>query len=234
MERAPSDAARRQAWAAAKRELKRFGGASFKWRTTETDTRRLWFHPADYPVRVWAAAIQPAGVVWADTEIVRIAKDRVDVRYQGELARLSRDKLARHWTLYRNVFFTSSRSGEAARAFDDMWFQRYWRPGSAAPPRMQMRLAEAMELLGVPANFTREDVIAGFRRAAKKAHPDLGGSAELFRKLVEARDRLLAALGTSAAAPGMPEFARKGVRLRYRTYRPSSRVRLGQTRRLTG
>jgi hypothetical protein len=96
MERAPSDAARRQAWAAAKRELKRFGGASFKWRTTETDTRRLWFHPADYPVRVWAAAIQPAGVVWADTEIVRIAKDRVDVRYQGELARLSRDKLARH------------------------------------------------------------------------------------------------------------------------------------------
>jgi hypothetical protein len=67
---------------------------------------------------------------------------------------------------------------------------------------MQIPLAEAMALLGVPADYTRDDVIAAFRREAKNAHPDVGGTAEMFRKLVEARDRLLAALGTKAPAPG--------------------------------
>jgi hypothetical protein len=56
----------------------------------------------------------------------------------------------------------------------------------------------------------------------------------MFRKLVEARDRLLAALGTKAKAPKPPEFAPKGAILRYRTWRPSSsQNRLGHTRRLT-
>jgi hypothetical protein len=96
-----------------------------------------------------------------------------------------------------------------------MWFEQYWRPGTAAPPRMQMPLAEAIRLLGVPANFTVDDVVAGFRRMAKRAHPDVGGSVELFRRIVAARDRLLAMLGTTAPAPRMPEFAPKGVRLRY-------------------
>ena len=36
-------------------------------------------------------------------------------------------------------------------------------------------LAEAMRLLGVPDNFTREDIIAAFKREVKKAHPDVGG-----------------------------------------------------------
>ena len=111
------------------------------WRTTETKDRRLWFHPADYPVRVWAVAIRPEGVVWADAEIVGIDNTYVRVRYQGEPARLDREKLARSWTLYRNVFFTSARSGYAARSFDEMWRQRYWRPGTAPPPAMQMLLA---------------------------------------------------------------------------------------------
>jgi DnaJ homolog subfamily C member 19 len=66
---------------------------------------------------------------------------------------------------------------------------------------MRMPLDEARQLLGLPLNYTREDVIAAFRRAVKKAHPDLGGTAEMFHKLVEARDRLLAALGTSAPRP---------------------------------
>jgi hypothetical protein len=65
----------------------------------------------------------------------------------------------------------------------------------------------------------------------KKAHPDLGGTAEMFRKLVEARDRLLAALGTSAPPPKMPAYYASGSVIRYRTVRSSTR-RLGQTRRL--
>jgi hypothetical protein len=52
------------------------------------------------------------------------------------------------------------------------------------------------------------DVLAAFRREVKKAHPDAGGTADLFRRLVEARDRLLATLGTSAPAPKAPRRSR--------------------------
>jgi hypothetical protein len=218
------------------RERKCFDGvlvaAGHGWRTTETKDRRLWFHPADYPVRVWAVAIRPEGAVWADTEITDVDNTYVRVRYRGEPGRLDREKLARSWTLYRNVFFTSSRSGYAARSFDEMWRQRYWRPGSAAPPAMQLPLADAIKLLGVPADFTREDIIATFRRKALRCHPDHGGTEAQFIELVRARDRLLAALGTRAAAPKMPEFAPKGIKLRYGTWRPGNpQPRIGQTRR---
>jgi hypothetical protein len=86
---------------------------------------------------------------------------------------------------------------------------------------MQMPLAEAMELLGIPADYTRDDVIAGFRQAVKRAHPDVGGTAEMFRKLVKARDRLLAALGTKAPKPKMPEYHPKGATIVYRSGRAS-------------
>jgi hypothetical protein len=81
------------------------------------------------------------------------------------------------------------------------------------PPVMQMALAQAIALLGLAADYTKEDVLAAFRRAVKKAHPDLGGTAELFASLVKARDRLLAALGTSAPQPRPPQYAPKGSRL---------------------
>lgn len=97
---------------------------------------------------------------------------------------------------------------------------------------MQMALAEAMALLKVPANYTKEEVIAAFRREAKKAHPDAGGTAELFAALVKARDRLLAALGTSAPAPRPPTYAPKGMRMTYRRVRVGGSARLGSTRRL--
>jgi hypothetical protein len=77
-------------------------------------------------------------------------------------------------------YFTSSRSGYAARSFDQMWQQRYWRPGSAAPPAMQMPLADAIKLLGVPTDFSREDIVAAFRRKALQCHPDHGGTEAQF------------------------------------------------------
>ena len=48
-----------------------------------------------------------------------------------------------------------------------------------------------MEVLGVSAGYTEADVHSAFRRAAKRAHPDAGGTNEMFRLLIEARDRLL-------------------------------------------
>jgi hypothetical protein len=59
-------------------------------------------------------------------------------------------------------------------------------------------------------------------------HPDAGETAEQFRKLIEARDRVLAALGTSEPEPKMPEYAPSGSKVVYR------RVRLGSARRRIG
>ena len=89
--------------------------------------------------------------------------------------------------------------------------------------------------LGLPEDHDRADILRAFRKAAFKAHPDAGGSAELFRRVVEARDRLLAALGMKAREVKMPEFAPKGVRMVYRSGRRqgqhltgSSALRLGR------
>jgi hypothetical protein len=189
---------------------------------------RLRFHAPDVPVQVWAVKIDRSGVHWFDAEVIRVTERNVIVRYAGEIARLDRDKLWRWWAWWRGVMFVSSRTGFIAGELDELWWQRYFTAGSV-PPVMQMPLAAAIALLGVPANYTRQDVITAFRRAVKKAHPDLGGTADDFRKLVEARDRLLAALGTSAPPPKMPIYYPSGTTIVYRSGRRSSQ-RLGQTR----
>ena len=121
------------------------------------------------------------------------------------------------------MLFTSSRSGEAAAYFDDLWWQRYGSTAEGATLKDRMPLAEARALLGLPEDHTRADILRAFRKAAFKAHPDAGGSAELFRRVVEARDRLLAALGMKAREVKMPEFAPKG-RARGLSRRPPERA----------
>jgi curved DNA-binding protein CbpA len=46
------------------------------------------------------------------------------------------------------------------------------------------------ETLGVPTNATPEDIKAGYRRAARKAHPDKGGSDEKMAKVNKAYEVL--------------------------------------------
>jgi hypothetical protein len=191
---------------------------------------KLWFHYPTVPVQVWAVRLDPRGVHWFDAEVTKITERNVVVRYAGSVARLDRNHLWQAWAWWRGVMFVSSRTGYIAERLDALWHERYGTTGSV-PPVMQMPLADAIALLGVPQNYTREDVISAFRRAVKKAHPDLGGTAEMFRKLVEARDRLLAALGTSEPAPKMPEYYASGTKIVYRSGRGSQR-RIGQTRRL--
>ena len=199
---------------------------------------RLWFHPPDVPVQVWAVSIQPAGVIWAEAEVTKVTgsvySGRVMVRYQGDIARLDRRKLWYWWAWWRGVMFVSSRTGRIANMLDAKWQDRYGRAAGGVPPVLQMPLADAMELLGVPADYSKEDVIAAFRREAKKAHPDAGGTAKMFRRLVEARDRLLAAIGTTAPPPKPPSYMPKGVRVIYRSGRAGSSRRLGAMSRLLG
>jgi hypothetical protein len=128
------------------------------WRATAKDDR-LYFHPPDVPVNVWAVSIQPAGVIWADAEVVRITERNIIVRCARDTARLDRQSLWKHWALWRGVMFVSSRTGHIAQQLDAMWQHRYgWHTAGSVPPVMQMPLAEAMALLRVPADYTKEDV----------------------------------------------------------------------------
>jgi len=81
------------------------------------------------------------------------------------------------------------------------------------------------------ANFECVIGITAFRRTGTSCHPDHGGTAEQFIELQKARDRLLAALDTKAAAPKMPEIRPEGtpVALPLLASWP-----LRHTRRLTG
>jgi hypothetical protein len=206
------------------------GGLEF-WHAI-TIRKRLWFHPHDVPVQVWAVTIDRGGVHWFDAKIRKITERNVVVRYGGATARLNREALWHHWTWWRGVMFVSARSGRVAAELEAIWHRRHGTAG-APPPATQMPLEDARLMLGLPADYTREQVLAAFRRKVKAAHPDAGGTAEMFRLLVRARDRLLAAIGTSAPPPPPPKYAPTGYRVVYRSGRGDHRHRLGaSTRRL--
>ena len=240
----------RETWAKAQAleaEASRIGlwwrSGSSRWRTdaegwcTTTVKGRLFFHPPDVPVRVWAVSIQPAGVIWAEATVTKITEQNVMVRYAGETARLNRHDLWRWWAFWRGVQFVSSRTGRIAAGLDELWQERYGGAAGGVPPVLQMPLANALALLGLPADadYTREEVLAAFRVAVKKVHPDVGGTAEQFHQLVEARDRLLAALGTSAPAPKPPAYAPSGQRVIYRRQSlRQNRLGISRTRQIPG
>lgn len=50
---------------------------------------------------------------------------------------------------------------------------------------------EWYQVLGVPQNATKRDVISAFKSLAKVHHPDVGGDAETFKKLRNAYDEAL-------------------------------------------
>jgi hypothetical protein len=60
-----------------------------------------------------------------------------------------------------------------------------------SPPPQPPSPAAAFILLGLRAPFTRNEVIATFRRRAMELHPDHGGDKVLFRLLLAERDRAM-------------------------------------------
>ncbi len=61
------------------------------------------------------------------------------------------------------------------------------------PPRgkQTMGVDEAMEVLGLKAEYTKEDVVQAHRRMMQKVHPDRGGSDYLAAQINQARETLL-------------------------------------------
>lgn len=72
-----------------------------------------------------------------------------------------------------------------------------WGTGAGRSPKRNQRssLASQYEVLGVPDNAPWADVKVAFKALARKYHPDLGGDAELMKKLNAAFDRLKTSLG---------------------------------------
>jgi hypothetical protein len=61
---------------------------------------RLYFHPPDVPVRVWAVSLGPGGITWAEARVVKVTARNVMVRYAGVTARLDREELWRFWAFW--------------------------------------------------------------------------------------------------------------------------------------
>lgn len=71
-----------------------------------------------------------------------------------------------------------------------LWLRRPHRrlPTEDAAPMSRER---ALEILGLPAEPSRDDVLSAHRRLIQRLHPDRGGSKYLTQQLNEARERLL-------------------------------------------
>lgn len=78
--------------------------------------------------------------------------------------------------------------GLVGLGFAGWWF---WFRKNSPRPRERMTHEEARRLLELPVDATPGEIRAAYRRLIARVHPDVGGSAELARRVNAARDTLL-------------------------------------------
>lgn len=77
------------------------------------------------------------------------------------------------------------------RIYGDRWRDRYRSSDAGARPRGGMSREEALDVLGLAPDATREAIIEAHRRLMQRVHPDRGGSDYLAAKINLAKDILL-------------------------------------------
>ena len=81
------------------------------------------------------------------------------------------------------------------RGRDLFWLFKLYKNGSATNASKKnnnmMSKEEALRILDLPANATKEQINAQYKRLMKKNHPDIGGSKHIATQLNEAKKTLL-------------------------------------------
>ena len=77
-----------------------------------------------------------------------------------------------------------------ALPFIPAWLNRL-KHGAKKAERERAKIAEALQILELPANSSEEEIRSAHKRLIQKNHPDTGGSQFLASKINEARDILL-------------------------------------------
>lgn len=115
----------------------------------------------------------------------------------GKPKAMARDTYARAEENFRSLALTIEHLRGVERHGGGMMLDRAFDGFTALPPPLVTPAARAWwDVLNVPRGAGRDEIEAAFKRAAKAAHPDLGGSEAAMREVNAAR---AAALGESAA-----------------------------------
>jgi hypothetical protein len=161
------------------------------------------------------------GVVWTSSSVIRVKLPETKVMLSGKVVALPETKrdLPRHaprfsWRTNRAELSEASEwhdqlfypkvhglraTAERAHYYTEAAWRMYqssWDGGDErAGPRVApdpAALGTHAHLLGLTLGASREQVVAAFREKAKVAHPDHGGDPTVFRRLIQARDAMLA------------------------------------------
>jgi len=132
-----------------------------------------------------AADCRSAKTRWTAHPIIQLTSTHVFVDVAGELYALNRAKLGHDgYVVAAGICFYSN---GARRRLESMWAEAK----TDTPLRATPEVTSACPL-GLDAAATRVEIMALFRKKALQLHPDHGGDAQQFARLVDARNRALA------------------------------------------
>ncbi len=154
---------------------------------------------------VWATPLH----IWVKLPALRVTLDGEALSLPVTRRRLDRSRLQLDWESQK------MRPGEAVEWYDKPFYPKigeryaaaekatYYAPeawaayqdllaNAAAPVEDADPPSPHAALLGLGAHVGRDEVLRAFRAKAMSAHPDRGGDPESFRRLIVARDILLA------------------------------------------